>query len=368
VVAANGAARVAATSAAFSTAGGKIVNALDIEHELVRTTAIAQDQHAASVEQKQARVARAEQVLKTAADAARKADDDSTVAAADLARFDDLAIRLSSAEEAYAAALRADAETARAMTAALYELDRILGQRRSASTSLEQACHSGDSRGVPEAVVQQALNLQTALAQAEKENREAVHQAAEISLAARAASRGAMEALDAAHHALRSGAALIGSGAPDWGPGRPLPGLVTTYQDQLAAAVASTQTAESQAKNNERAAEANLAQERLDLDALVAAGPLTTNPHETMEAWAKSDYFANDDAVLVDEAFDRFGPQGAAALITTLADRGCQVIYLTENAEVLGWAIGLPHDTGGATTIPEARLRKPVLLGVPATS
>ncbi len=54
-----------------------------------------------------------------------------------------------------------------------------------------------------------------------------------------------------------------------------------------------------------------------------------------------------------------FDAERAAALITTLADRGCQVIYLTDDTDVLGWAIGLPHETGGATTIPDARVRKP---------
>ena len=89
------------------------------------------------------------------------------MAVEDLARFDDLASRLASAEEAYEAAVRADAEAARSLAAALVELDRVLGQRHSASTSLEQARRSRDNRGVPEAVLQQAMSLQAALASAE---------------------------------------------------------------------------------------------------------------------------------------------------------------------------------------------------------
>ncbi len=228
------------------------------------------------------------------------------MAAEDLARFDDLATRLSSAEETYEAAVRADAESARSLAAALSDLDRILGQRHSASTSLEQARNSRDSRGVPEAVIQQAMNLQAALAAAEQEKHDAVRQADDISQAARAASQEAKGALDTAHSALRSGMALISSGIPDWGPGLPLPGLVTNYRDQLAAAVSTTQTAESQAKSSERSAEANLEQERRDYDALVAAGPPSLDPQETIEDWAKSEYFAHDDAVFADEAFDEF--------------------------------------------------------------
>jgi hypothetical protein len=368
VVAANDAARSAAISAAFSTGSGKILNAGDVEHQLQRATAIAEEQHTAAVDQKQARVADAEHVLKAAAELARTATHDSSVAAEDLARFDDLSTRLSSAEESYEAAVRADAEAARSLAAALSELDRTLGQRHSASTSLEQARSTRDSRGVPEAVMQQAMNLQAALAVAEKEKHDAVHQADEISQAARAASQEAMEALEAAHGALRSGMALISSGAPDWGAGLPLPGLLTTFRDQLAAAMSAAQTAESQAKGGERSAEANLEQERLDFDALVVAGPPLLDSQETIEVWAKGDHFANDDVVFADEAFDRFGPEGAAALITALAERGCQVIYLTDDPDVLGWAIGLPHDVGGATTIPDARVRKPVLLQVSGTN
>ena len=260
-----------------------------------------------------------------------------------------------------------DAESARSLAAALSDLDRILGQRHSASTSLEQARNSRDSRGVPEAVIQQAMNLQAALAAAEQEKNDAVRQADDISQAARAASQEAKGALDTAHSALRSGMALISSGIPDWGPGLPLPGLLTNYRDQLAAAVSSTQTAESQAKSSERSAEANLEQERLDYDALVAAGPPSLDPQETLEDWAKSEYFAHDDVVFADQAFESFNAEMAAALIATLADRGCQVIYLTDDTDVLGWAIGLPHETGGATTIPDTRVRKPMLLEVSGT-
>ena len=56
-------------------------------------------------------------------------------------------------------------------------------------------------------------------------------------------------------------------------------------------------------------------------------------------------------------------PRESPTLVTTLAGRGCQVVYLTEDAEVLGWAIGLPHEAGGASTIRTPRSRKPALVG-----
>jgi hypothetical protein len=38
------------------------------------------------------------------------------------------------------------------------------------------------------------------------------------------------------------------------------------------------------------------------------------------------------------------------------------VIYLTDDPELLGWAIGLPHEAGGASTIATSRTRKPALV------
>jgi len=362
VVAAGPAARAAAITAVVSTKGCKVLRPSDIEDELKRAAVTAVEQHDSAVEQKKGKVAEAEKALTEASDAAQATARETTVATADLARFDDLASRLAFAEESYESAVRADAEAARSLAAALGELDRILGQRHSASTSLEQARKSRDNRGVPEAVLQQAMNLQAALAKAEADKHEAVQQADDTSQAARAASRDALVTLETAHTALRSGMALISSGAPDWGPGVPLPGLVANFRDRLAAAVAGTQAAEAHSKGVERAARNRLETERNDLDALDATGPVQLDAQGTIAQWVSGDNFNQDDAAFADDAFARFDPEGVAALVTILAGRGCQVIYLTEDAEVLGWAIGLPHEAGGATTITNSRARKPVLV------
>ena len=100
----------------------------------------------------------------------------------------------------------------------------------------------------------------------------------------------------------------------------------------------------------------------------VAVGPPTLDPLETIASWlASEDYFTDEDAVLADEAFGRFGAEQACALMTSLAERGCQVIYLTDDPEVLGWAIGLPHGAGGASTVSSACARKPRLLDIGAS-
>jgi hypothetical protein len=338
VVAAGPAARAAAITAVVPDKGCKVLHPSDIEDELKRAAVTAVEQHESAVDQKKGKVAEAEKALTEASDAALATARETTVATSDLARFDDLASRLAFAEESYESAVRADAEAARSLAAALGELDRILGQRHSASTSLEQARKSRDNRGVPEAVLQQAMNLQAALAKAEADKHESVQQADDTSQAARAASRDALVTLETAHTALCNGMALISSGAPDWGPGVPLPGLVANFRDRLAAAVAGTQAAEAHTKGVERAAKGTIAQ------------------------WVSSDNFNRDDVVFADDAFARFDPEAVAELVTSLAGRGCQVIYLTEDAAVLGWAIGLPHEAGGATTITNSRARKPVLV------
>ena len=101
----------------FRPGSGRIISAADVEHQLQRATTRAEEQHAAAVDQKRAQVAKAEQVRRSAAEFARSAAHDATVATEDLVRFDDLATRLSSAEEAYEAAVRADAESARSLAA-----------------------------------------------------------------------------------------------------------------------------------------------------------------------------------------------------------------------------------------------------------
>ncbi|MGH9107730.1 MAG: hypothetical protein ACRDZX_18240 [Acidimicrobiales bacterium] len=363
VVAADAVGRAAAVSAIVATAGCKVLHASDVEDQLKRAADAAVGQHEATLEEQRRAVAEAERARQEAADVAASASRETSAASEDLTRFDDLATRLSASEETYEAAVRADAEAARSVAATLGDLDRILGQRHSASTSLEQARSSRDNRGVPEAVVHQAMNLQAALAKAEAEKHEAVRQADETSQAARAASRDAYLTLEAAHTALRAGMALITSGAPNWGAGIPLPGLVANYRDHLAAAFTAAQAAEAQSKSTERAASSRLDQARGDLEALDSAGPGLLDPQATIADWLSGERFNRDDAVLVDDAFCPFGPDGVAALLTTLGGRGCQVIYLTDDAQVLSWAIGLPTEAGAANTISASRSRKPAFVG-----
>lgn len=354
--------RAAALSAVATSKGCRVVRASDVDAELKRAASEAVQRHETAVGEKKTRVADAERALAEAEEAAAKATRGTSEANSDLERFDRLAGGLASAEDAYESAIRTDAEAARSLAAALGELDRILGQRHSASTSLEQARKARDSRGVPEAVLAQAMNLQSALANAEAEKHEAVREADTVSQSARVASREARAALETAHAALQEGMSRITSAKPDWGVGVPLPGLVANFRDTLSSAVTNAQTTEAQAQATERSARARLEQERHDLDALTEVGPPVLDPFQTAAAWLGGDDFARDDAIFADDAFGRFGNDGVAALLTTLSGRGCQVIYLTEEPEVLGWAIGLPHEAGGVTTIKSSRDRKPVLV------
>jgi tetratricopeptide (TPR) repeat protein len=356
VVAANALARAVVTSSARAQLGCVVVTVADVDGESKRAEEQAQQEHDAALVEKKARVADAERALQEATEVAAKTAHATSVAASHLSRFDDLASALGSAQESYEAAVRADAEAARSLAAALAELDRTLGQRHSASTSLEQARKSRDNGEVPDAVIHQALNLQAALAKAEADRYEAVQQADEICQAARKATTDALHTLEATHKALTSGAAHI-SAAPAWGPGVPLPGLVGNYRDQLAAALGSAQAAESNAQGVEAAAQEGLDQERRDLDALASVSFPLLKPHETVARWVSGDHFDKDAAVFADDAFSGFGAEGAASLITALSARGCQVIYLTEDPELLGWAIALPHEVGGASTVSSSKSR-----------
>ena len=361
VVSADAGARAAVTSAVAGSKGCTVLRPLDIEEELNRGAVWMVEQHETAVEQRRSKVAEAEHAVQEAAAASTSAAREASVATTDLACFDELADRLSAADEAYEAAVHSDAEAARSLAAALGELERILGQRHSATASLEQARKGRDHRGVPEAVLHQAMNLQAALAKAEADKRAAVRQADGDFDAARAASRDALSALDEAHAALRAGVQVTSSGAPVWGPGVPLPGLLTNYRDRLAGVLSSAETANARARSVEKAAKARVEQESHALEALLASGPPALDPLETISRWAGSELFSSSDIVLAEDTFARFGTEGVATLLTTLAGRGCQVIYLTNDPEVLGWAISLPHETGGASTI-TSRNRRPVLV------
>ncbi|HYA45644.1 MAG TPA: hypothetical protein VED59_08550, partial [Acidimicrobiales bacterium] len=284
-------------------------------------------------------------------------------AGADLARFDELAGHLSSADEAYEAAVHLDTEAARSLAAALVELERVLSQRHSTTAPLEQARKGRERQGAPEVIIQQAINLQAALARAEADKREAVRQADDDYQGARMASRQAQSALKEAELDLRHSLANLSTGPLECGPGVPLPGLLTTFRDRLDGALATADKAATRARSVEHAARSRVEWEARALESLLNAGPPVIDPLETAVNWAGSEHFGPDGVVFADDTFTRFGPEGVADLVTTLAGRGCQVIYLTENPQVLGWAISLPGEVGGASTIANSRNKEPGSVG-----
>lgn len=357
VVAANPSARAAAVASLEVSGGSRVIRASDVDSELARASMAAATQHDAHVEEKRGDVAAAERCLADAVATAERAVHDASVAAGDLARFGDLADRLGSAEEGFEAAVRAQAEAARSLAAALGELDHVREQRRIASASLDQARSSRDNRGVPEPVVQQAVNVQAALATAETTKVQAVQQADEIYEGARAAARYALDALQSAHGALEASLASVSVDRPEWGPGVPLPGLVTNFRDHLAARLVAAQEAEQQAKETEATARDRLGADEQELASLVAAGAPRLDPLEVALQWANAQQPPRDEAVVADDAFSQFGPEGVAALVTTFSAHGCQVIYMTEEPSVLAWAIGLPSEAGAATTVAGTRQR-----------
>jgi DNA repair exonuclease SbcCD ATPase subunit len=259
--------------------------------------------------------------------------------------------------------VRAQAEAAHSLAASLGELDHVLEQRRSANASLDQARSSQDNRGVPEEVIQQALNVQAALASAEAAKLQAIEQADEQYQDARSAVRGALATVQDAHRLLSESLASTRSQGPGWGPGVPLPGLVATHRDELAARLSAAGAAESRAKEAEAAARSRLESDREELAAMESAGVPEVEALKVALQWASSQEVAREDAVVADDAFRGFGPEGVAALVTAFSERGCQVIYLTEDPTVLAWAIGLPSEAGAATAAVAYHSRRFALIG-----
>jgi hypothetical protein len=388
VVSANTAAR-SALLAALPSEGVLVVRTSDMDAELQRAADAARALHQRQVEEKRGLVAGAEAALEAARRSMEDAVHETKVASVELEAFDQLAERLASAEEHYEAAVRAEAETARSLATAVSDLDRVLAQRQTASASLDEARKSRDNQGVPEAVLHQALNVQAALSEALASRREAVEQADSMYQDARAAARHALGVLESAHAALRGGVVPTPNGTnghysaptdlsglvdfgPDvpaaeadgpLGPGVPLPGLVGNYRDGLAGRLHLAQVAERHARDAEAAARAHLEQLERDLQQLTTAGTAEPSALEVALTWAGSEDLAGTEAIVADDAFGHFGPEGIAAVLQALAERGCQAIYLTEDPAVLSWAIGLPREIGAATAATTPRPRRFALVG-----
>jgi hypothetical protein len=315
------------------------------------------------------RIARQEQAVAAAADGIKDAVAATAeshrrvqIAQDELARFDELTHALAAAEDAYELAVRADAENARSLATSLGELERVLGQRRSAAQSLDEARRGNDGRlKASEAIQYQAMAVQVALAKAETDQREAVRRAEEQSLVCRAASRDALLTLERAHAQLRSTAS--DSVASSWGPGVPLAGVLAEHRDHLSTAIAGADAAEGRCKELERAADSRRADEQRRLDALVNQGPEPVDEERAIAAWlATTGSHGADETVVIDDAFRSMSADAVVGLITGLAERRrAQVIYMTDDAGVLGWAISLPHETGGIC-VARSGQRRPALV------
>jgi len=437
VVSASAGAR-ASLLAALPTEEVHVVRASDLDAELARATEVAAARYEHDLEEKRGLVAGARAAAQEARRSMEEAVHEAKVASVELEAFDQLAERLASAEENYEAAVRAQAETARSLATAVSELDRVLAQRQAASDSLNEARKSRDNQGVPEAVLQQALNVQSALSEALTSRREAVEQADATYHDARSAARHALAALEAAHLSLIQGTAsytsphsspytgpaasphsspytssydrpfasnghhqqisgtpgsdlpgldlsnkpgegpgaaggLIGpmqAGQPapapgpgPLGPGVPLPGLVGNYRDYLAAHWRSAQAAERRARDAEATARAHLEQQERELEALSSAGATEPPALDVALDWGRNLDLSGTSVLVADDAFKGFGPEGVAALLEAIAERGCQAIYLTEDPAVLSWAIGLPREVGAATAATAPRPKRLALVG-----
>lgn len=363
VVSAGAPARATVISATLANDGCRILYASDVDEVLDNGARAAAEQREAEVRHKTAMVAEAERALADATAAAAYAAHDRTLATADLNRFDELMARLNAAQDSYHNSVQSEAGAARALADALGGLERIFEQRSTANVSVEEACKSHGSASVPEAVLQQASNIQSALAEAGTSNLKAVREAYAACQSARDASDVSLASLEAAYSALKASMTLMAKGGPNWGPGPPLPALAANFRDQLAQAATSAQSAEVRARSAERTATSQLESERSNLEALSSAEPPVIDPLATLTTWIKGTDFTGCDAVLADDAFSGLGPDAATALLSTLAAQGCQAVYLTEDPRVLGWAIALPREVGAASTITGLRARAPAMAG-----
>ncbi len=97
-----------------------------------------------------------------------------------------------------------------------------------------------------------------------------------------------------------------------------------------------------------------------ELDDLVTAGPPVEDPVTAIQSWLNETEVS--EVALANDAFERFDEEGVVTLVEALARRGCQVVYLTDDPEILSWAIGLPDGCGGASTMTGAHAPRRALV------
>jgi uncharacterized protein YhaN len=152
-----------------------------------------------------------------------------------------------------------------------------------------------------------------------------------------------------------------------WGHGHPEPGMIAEHRQGLITTKEAADWDRSSAAAALATATRHQADEARRLDELAGPGVDPGRAVDALGAWLfgiTSAHASDSPApapVVLDDTLAELDPGTRASLLAALAGPSCdtQLIYLTEQVDVLAWAISLSHDIGGINHV--LSLSRPVL-------
>jgi hypothetical protein len=363
-----------------ATASAIVVDRTDTEAAVAADARRRQEAHARAVAAQQAQLDAATANLDEAEAHEAEAEDLWAAAAQAVATFDQLAAEVTHADARRERAWTDRRSALHEMVEAVDQLERVQDQRRQAASALKEAeARSRDTRhpgavahtrqaGVDPAAEQlqaHIVALHAALDKAEEERQaQATATQEELVLAMTAVSASDTTMADLWE---RLGQFVTEELLSRWGHGHPEPGMIAEQRTVMVAAEEATERVRSHA-----AAAAMVARHHRDdeaglLDALDGPGAEPSRVLDALRIWLAGIAAAHATTgpepapVILDDPFAQLEPVVRTGLIETLAGLSArtQLLYLTDQVDVLAWAISLPDDIGRIDHVVTASL--PVL-------
>jgi hypothetical protein len=350
VVRADAATRARVRSALAGRPGVRVVDTEAVAQRLEVERRQLDEAHASVISRHVARVEATAQARRSAAADTAQAVGALRSALADLDEFERLEAELADALGARDAATNAEALEATALGAVLARRARLAERRASAAQAIMELRASGPNRRTA-ASRQQMSEIERALARAEAEQAEAERRGEEAVERAKQARLAALAALEQADARIRESTPRATSAA--WTPGPSLPGCLADHRLRLMAVLADSDAKAVAAREREDAAALNLQQEQ---HALARSRDASTaiDVSQVLAAWISERELLRDEVttLVIDEAFASVDPTTRRALLEHLgAQLEQQTIYLSDDPDVLSWAIELPGHLGGVNAV-----------------
>jgi hypothetical protein len=251
------------------------------------------------------------------------------------------------------------------------QLEKVQVQRRGAAADLDEAQTQfrdirpsgpadGETPGALAELQRHVSAVHAVLDKAESEQQAAARHAEQQLVSAIAGVADADAAMAAIWSRLSQTVAedLIGR----WGRGHPEAGMIAEHREALVSSGPSLEGAQSRAAATVVAATGDRDAEARRLDELDGPGAEPVRVLDAIRTWLASVVDGHADnslapaPVVLDNAFADTDPGVRAELMTYLiaASARTQLLYLTDQVDVLAWAISLPDDIGGLNHVATA--------------